>query len=230
MEVVKPLKIPFSMLVSASSSSGKTHLVRDLVINHYRMFDTPAISEIVWLYHPRAFDENLAQQLKAALTIPIRFIEGFPAAALSEGTLFESDNNATKLLVLDDIVATALRSPVFIELFTVMSHHNNICVIGILQNLHAHTAQHRQLMNNIIRNLSYLVLFPDRRNMSTVKQVARTYFHAEEYKLIKPFKQLIESKEKYLYMVIDFIDLDMPVKFNTLRPTDDAYYFTFPSM
>ena len=230
MTFITPLQVPFSMLVAASSNSGKTHLVRDLILNHYRMFEKP-ITEVVWLYHKRAYDEDLVKQLTEELNVPIRFIEGFPAKAISEGTLFESNNSAAKLLVLDDIVVAALRShrDLFTELFTVMSHHNNICIIGILQNLHADTAGQRQIMNNIIRNLSYVVLFPDRRNLSALKQIARTYFNGEEQKLIAPFKELIESKQKYLYMVIDFIDMDMPVKFNTLRPTDDAYFFTFPS-
>ena len=230
MSSISLLKVPFTMLVAASTNSGKTHLVRDMILNHYRLFERP-IDEIVWLYHPRAFDEDLAQQLKRDLNLPIRFIEGFPSKAIEQGTLFEADNKAVKMLVVDDLVATALRShtALFLELHTIISHHNNICVVGILQNLHADTASQRQIMNNIIRNLSYVVLFPDRRNLGALKQIARTYFNGEEYKLIAPFKQLIDSKEKYNYMLIDFIDLDMPVKFNTLRPTDKPYFFTFPS-
>ena len=228
MNIVKPLKVPFAMLVAASSNSGKTHLVRDLILNHHLLFEKP-VFEIVWLYHKRAYDETLVQELQAGLSVPVRFIEGFPAKDISEGRLFESDNNTIKLLVLDDVIVSALRSPVFIEMFTVMSHHNNMCIIGILQNLHADTAGQRQIMNNIIRNVSYVVLFPDRRNLAACKQIARTYFNGEEHKLVEPFKHLIESKQKYLYMVIDFIDMDNPVKFNCLRPTDDAYHFTFTS-
>ena len=226
MSTISPLKVPFTMLVAASSNSGKTHLVRDMIINHYRLFERP-IDEIVWLYHPRAFDEELMQQLKRDLNVPIRFIEGFPSKAIEEGSLFNADNKAVKLLVVDDLVATALRTPIFLELHTIMSHHNNICVVGIMQNLHADTPSQRQMINNIIRNLSYIVLFPDRRNLGALKQIARTYFNGEEYKLVQPFKQLIDSKEKYNYMLIDFIDLDLPVKFNTLRTTDKPYYFKF---
>lgn len=228
MNTVKPLKVPFALLCAASSGSGKSHLVRDLILNHYRMFEKPLV-EIVWLYHKRAYDTQLVKQLETGLDIPIRFIEGFPAKEIAEGTLFNSDNDAIKLLVMDDIVVSAMRSPVFIEMFTIMSHHNNMCIIGILQNMHSETSATRQIMNNIIRNVSYVVLFPDRRNMQACKQIARTYFSDEEYKLNEPFKHLIESKQKFIYMVIDFVDADIPVKFNTLRPTDDSYYFTFPS-
>lgn len=222
MKKVQPLVTPFCMLIAASSKSGKTVLASDLIVKHYLMFDEP-IEEAVWLYHKRAFNGELFQKLEAQLKFPIRFIEGFPAEQLANGELFHSDDSANKLLIMDDVVVGALRSPVFIDLFTIISHHSRINVIGIIQNLHADTASQRQIMNSIIRNLSYIVLFPDRRNMAACKQVARTYFNGEESKLLEPFKYLIKNGKKHDYMVIDFVDKDDPIKFNTLRSTDDAF-------
>jgi molybdopterin-guanine dinucleotide biosynthesis protein len=218
------LTTPFSMLVAASSKSGKTALVKDILINHYFVFDKP-ISEIVWAYHPGSRDDDLFSDLKNSLAIPITFVEGFPEKQIKDATLFRKSTES-KCLVLDDTVVSALKCPSFIDLFTVLSHHQNINVIAVLQNLHADTSSQRQIMNNVIRNVTYLVLFPDRRQVNACKQIARTYFAGEEEKLMRPFRHLIESKIKYNYMVIDFNDDDNPIKFNALRETDEAFVFT----
>ena len=215
------LTTPSSFLVASNSKAGKTQLVRDLLIKHYWMFDKP-LEEVVWLYHKNARDEALVADLQQNLNIPIQFVEGFPAEDIAEGRLFNT--SGLKCLVLDDVVISALKSPVFIDLFTVLSHHQSIVVIAILQNLHADTAGQRQIMNNIIRNLSYVVLFPDRRQMAACKQLARTYFSGEEDELVVPFRHLIHSKEKYNYMLIDFEEAS--VRFNCLRPTDAAFKYS----
>ena len=212
------------MIIAASTNSGKTLLARDLITNHYRMFDKP-LDEVVFLYHQHGRDDELFKYLKDNLNVPIRFVEGFPASDIIEGKLFKSDKKASKCLILDDVVGTALRSPIFIDLFTVMSHHDNISVIAIMQNLHAETASMRQVMNNIIRNVSYLVLFPDRRQLATIRQIARNYYNGEEYRLLQPFKRLIEEKNKHDYMLIDFISDVCPIRFNCLRPSDKTYFF-----
>jgi hypothetical protein len=217
------LSTPFTMLIAASSKSGKTDLVKDILINHYFMFDKP-VSEIVWAFHPGSRDDILFNKLSSSLTVPIKFVEGYPEHLITTATLFQKSNE-TKCLVLDDIVVTALKRPSFIDLFTVLSHHQNINVIAVLQNLHADTSSQRQIMNNVIRNLTYLVLFPDRRQLNACRQIARTYFPGEENKLMGPFKHLIDSKLKYNYMVIDFNDDDNPVKFNALRETDESFVF-----
>lgn len=220
------LVTPFSMLVAASSNSGKTQLVRDLLLSHYMMFDHP-IHEVVWCYHKNAYDKKLFDGLAAQLNVPITFIEGFPAIDIESGNLFKTSKDQLKCLVLDDIVPSALKSSLFLDLFTVLSHHQSLVVIAILQNLHANTSSQRQLMNNIIRNVSYLVLFPDRRQMNACKQVARTYFNGEEYRVVEPFKHLIENNKKFHYMVVDFVDPIAPVKFNSLREDGEKYIFTF---
>lgn len=220
----KQLVTPFTMLVAATSKAGKSRLVRDLLVNHYRMFDKP-LEEIVWCYHQNAKDDKLINHLKTNLDIPISFVEGFPADAVADGSLFGCSPGDLKCIVLDDVVVSALRSPVFINLFTILSNHSNLVVIAILQNVYADTASQRQIMNNVIRNTSYVVVFPDRRQVSACRQIARNYFNSEEHRLLEPFKFLIDGKQKHHYMVIDFVDYDTPVKLNCLRPTDEMFCF-----
>lgn len=220
----KPLVTPFCLIVAASSNSGKTRLVVDLLTEHYIMFDHP-VSEVVWCYHRNAFDDNLFSHLKTNMNVDVRFIEGFPETDLAAGNLFKANQSKLKCIVLDDIVPSAVKSPVFTDLFTVLSHHQNLIVIAILQNLHANTSTQRQLMNNIIRNVSYIALFPDRRQMNACKQIARTYFSGDEHRLVEPFKQLIENNNKYHYMLIDFIDPILTVRLNALRSESEKYTY-----
>ena len=210
------------MLVAASSKQGKSYLVRDILLNHYSLIDKP-LESIIWLYHKNSRDDELFETLKKELNVPIEFMEGFPAEEISQEKLFKGDG--LKCLVLDDVVTTALKSPVFVDLFTVISHHSNVCIIAILQNIFCETSGQRQIMNNIIRNLTYLVLFPDRRQMAACKQIARTYFNGEEYKLVRPFKELIDTGQKHTYMLIDLENAN--IRFNCLRPTDEAFAYVF---
>jgi hypothetical protein len=210
------------MLVAASSKRGKTQLVRDLVINHYRLFDKP-LDSVIWLYHPNARDDELFDYLKDKLNVPITFKEGFPVDEIADGSLF--DKRKLNLIVLDDVVPSAVRSPVFTDLFTVISHHQNVCVIAIMQNIHCETAGQRQLMNNVIRNLTFLVLFPDRRQLAACKQVSRTYFNGEEYKLLRPLQALIDEGDRFSYMLVDLENAK--VCFNCLRPAERPFEFKF---
>ena len=225
------LKTPFTMLVAASSNSGKTRLVRDILVNHNITMDR-AIDEICWLHHKNARDETMFADIKKEVNIPIRFIEGYPDDRVSSSTLFDAGSRL-KCLVIDDIVQSAIRFPSFMELFTVISHHESIIVIAIVQNLYADTPAQRQLINNLIRNCSYLVLFPDRRSLAVCRQVANTYFTGEQHRLLQPFKSLMSpaAENKYQYMVIDFINKDdnLQVRFNGLRPDEECFYFTFSS-
>ena len=219
---------PFSILISASTNAGKTLLARDLIVNHYLMFDKPIV-ECVWLHHRNARNDELFKDLTMNLTIPITFKEGFDAQAqdIADGTLFQCEKDQLKCLVIDDLVSTALKSQAFIDLFTIQSHHQSIVVVGILQCLYGDTPSQRQVMNSVIKNASYIVLFPERRQTQVCKQIARYFFPGEEYKLMLPFLRLIEEKKKHSYMLVDFIGSDMPVRFNCLRPTDTKEFFTF---
>lgn len=225
------LHAPFTMLVAASSNSGKTKLVRDLVVNNMLTMDK-RIDELVWLHHKNAKDEELIRDITGSMNIPVRFIEGYPDGEISDSSLFTADSKQLKCLVIDDIVHNAIRSPSFTELFTIISHHENMIVIGILQNLYAYTPSQRQQINNIIRNCSYLVLFPERRSLAACRQIATAYFSGEQYRLLEPFKAVMkDSAARYQYLVIDFLnqDEDMQVRLNGLRPMEKSYNFTFSS-
>ena len=222
------LRTPFTMLVAASSNSGKTKLIRDLVVNNKLTMDKP-IDELIWLHHKNAKDDELIRDISSSMNVPVRFIEGYPEGEISNSTLFKTDG--LKCLVIDDIVHNAIRSASFTELFTIISHHENMIVIAILQNLYAYTPAQRQQINNVIRNCSYLVLFPERRSLASCRQLANAYFSGEQYRLLEPFKSVMKDKEEYQYLVIDFLcqNEDMQVRLNGLRPKEKSYNFTFSS-
>ena len=85
--------------------------------------------------------------MKRAIYPPVEFIQGIPAK-LGEDTFVSTlDNN---IIVLDDLMSTASKDSRITELFTEGSHHRNLSVIYINQNLyHSKDPLHRDAIVTI---------------------------------------------------------------------------------
>ena len=75
---------------------------------------------------------------------PIQFREGLPQLAD-----YSSDNEKIKLLILDDLIRDS-SSDVILDLFTKGSHHKNISIIFVTQNVfHKRKAQREISLNQV---------------------------------------------------------------------------------
>jgi len=114
-------KHPFSCIVSRPSGSGKTSFVKRLLLNlRYLCTEPYCDGGIVWCY-----DEKSA--VPSHLPGYVRLYKGVPED-------FGSANCEPSLVILDDLL-TDVYSKQVCELFTRGSHHRNISVILITQNL-----------------------------------------------------------------------------------------------
>jgi hypothetical protein len=117
-------KHPFCMMVCGPSRSGKTKWVAKLLKNRYEMIDT-AVDSILYCY---AHWQPTYAEVKIDVS-GITFQRGLP----SEQELEEMNDC---LIVIDDLMNEAVKDPSLLNAFTEGSHHKNISVVFLMQNIY----------------------------------------------------------------------------------------------
>ncbi|GFR20952.1 uncharacterized protein TNCT_568061 [Trichonephila clavata] len=114
----------------------------------------------------------------------IDFVEGLP----------ENYENVD-LIVIDDLMHRLNEQ--ISELFTVVSHHRNIIVILLLQNLFPKF----KLMRDISLNSHYIILFKNSRDMSQINCFARQLYPRNSQFLTDAY--IKATTHAYGYLVVD---------------------------
>ena len=138
-----PLKSASNIIIGGPSQSGKTELVYKLINNSNDLFESP-FDKIYYFY-------DVWQNGFNNLNNEVELIQGLP----DENFLRELEPTMHKLMVLDDQQLNALNSSIIAEIFTKYSHHKNLSVILILQNLF-HQGKYSR---DISLNTHYFILF-----------------------------------------------------------------------
>ena len=138
------LKHPFTCVIAGPTGSGKTQFVKRLLLDDRAIQPPP--ERVVWCYgeYQDAYDQL------ASLDPRLHFVEGFP-----DDLLQGLDRRRRNLIVIDDLMSEVGNSDKVVDLFTKGSHHRNLSVVLILQNLF-----HRgKAMRTVSLNAHYMVLF-----------------------------------------------------------------------
>lgn len=139
------LQHPSTTLIVGPSKTGKTTLAREII--RRRLYE-PNVQKIKWCYSyfaPWFLEEP-----------NIEFIQGLPET-------YEKDD----LIVIDDMMLRLNEK--IADLFTAASHHCNVSVILILQNLFPRA----RMMRDISLNTNYIILFENPRDRNQVSCLAR---------------------------------------------------------
>ena len=99
------------------------------------------------------------------------------------------------LVILDDLMTSSAKDPRMNELFTEGSHHRNLSVIALNQNLYFNKDPTQR------RNCHYLVLFNNPVDQQPVMTLARQMYPGNHQHLVRRFKEA--TSKPYGYMVID---------------------------
>ena len=168
---------PSNCLVSGPSSSGKTFFVKKLIDD--KMFD-PMPKTILYCYGSY---QPLFNSMKN-----VQFEDGLPSN-------LSSLNNA--LVIIDDLMAELANDSRLSKLFTKGSHHQNLSVIFITQNLFHQGKE----MRNVHLNSHYMVLFKNPRDKSQIMHLANQMYPGKA----KAFQQAFidATSPKYGYLFID---------------------------
>lgn len=182
------LKHPFTCTVAGPTISGKTQFVFRLIRHADEMIDPPP-ERILYCYGE--FQPSFAEFPQ------VEFHEGLPDVGRFDGRF-------RVLLILDDLMNEADQN--VCNIFTKLSHHRNVSVVFVTQNLF-HRNKHVRTMN---LNTHYLVLFKNPRDVGQVAILARQMYPGKSKFLVEAFRDA--TREPHGYLLID------------LKPeTDESY-------
>jgi len=180
-------KHPFTCMLAGPSKSGKTTLLEKILINNQLLIDKPP-TRIVYCYTTW---QSIFDELKKSVYPSIEFQTGLPDI----DTFNPNENN---LLILDDLMKECGKDPSICKIFTIDSHHKNISVFFIAQNLFFRERNFR----TISLNCNYIILFNNPRDRTQISYLSRQMFPEQPKFLLECFKDAVESKP-YGYLLID---------------------------
>lgn len=192
---------PSTCLISGPTGSGKSVYVKKLI--EHRMF-LPMPEKIIYCYG--AF-QPLFNTMKDVI-----FEEGLPS-------YLNDIRNA--LVIVDDLMSELGGDTRLSNLFTKGSHHRNISIIFVVQNLFHQGKE----MRSINLNSHYLVLFKNPRDKSQITHLSRQMFPGKN----KSFQEIFQDATKPLfgYLFLDFHPMtDERLRMRTgIFPGDKHYVY-----
>ena len=148
-------------MVAGMTGSGKTVWVQSLLQRAQTVIDQPP-ERIIWCYSQwqPAYNQLL-------MMIPtIEFVKGIPESLENDYNI----RNIRNLIVIDDQMIEAGKDNRIVNLFTKGSHHRNLSVIYIVQNLFHQGKGNR----SISLNSHYLVIFKNSRDKLQMLTLSQT--------------------------------------------------------
>jgi hypothetical protein len=181
------LQSPFTMLIAGPTSCGKSHLVFDIISNAQALI-TPQVHDITYCY------SQWQPGFKEMQDLGVKFHQGLQ----SREELFDESRDTSKhsMLIIDDLLDPEY-APLAKDLFIKGSHHLNMNVIFITQNLFFANKDFRTLS----LNAHYLVVFKNPRDMSQISYISRQAFPSQPSFLTQVYNS--ETQKRHSYIVLD---------------------------
>jgi hypothetical protein len=200
-------KQPFTCIISGPTGSGKTSFCIRFLQNFDRLCTEPDFGgDIMWYYSEKSAVPSNQLDL---LGKRVRIHEGLP-------TTFGHPQGKPSLIILDDLFNQVYSEQVC-DLFTKGSHHRQVSVILITQNLFYQGKHWR----DISLNAKYLVLLKNFRDKTQSTYLARQVHPQNSASLYEAY--LDATKEPHGYFISDFAqDIDNLLTFRTYVFPDEG--------
>lgn len=179
------LKSNFLMVIAGPSNSGKSTFCKQLLLNYSSLFEGELNDVFIFC----GSSDTSFQDIEDKVPFQITIIEGLPDN-LTEYIKPKS------LYIFDDLQQECAQNKSLSDFFSKYSHHNELSVLLILQNLFSKGSERVTML----RNAHYLVLFNNPLDQSVIHTMSRR-IDPDNYKKLKGM--LISVVEKYRYILID---------------------------
>jgi hypothetical protein len=170
------LKHPFTCIVAGPSGSGKTVFTTRLIENAKILIE-PAPERILWCY---GVYQTFFNDVKN-----VEFHEGLPNLEVFDG-------RQRTLLILDDLMHET--DDRVSQIFTRVSHHKNVSVLYLTQNLFYGSKQNRTMS----LNSHYLVLFKNARDATQISHLAGQMYPGKSKFMIESYRDATSNPFSYL--------------------------------
>ena len=181
---VIPFLSPTTITISGPTGSGKSTFVFRLIENNAEMFKV----EPERIYYFYTVWQPLFEKISNK---NVTFLQGLPDSE----TIQSISNDKHNLIILDDMQIKAMNDPYIANLFSRESHHRNLTVILLLQNLF-HQGKYSR---DVSLNSHYFILFKNIRDTNQIKVLGNQL--GIKNKLENAYKDVIQ--ESYSYLVLD---------------------------
>lgn len=146
----------------------------------------------------------------------IEFREGLP-----KPEDYSRDPHSKKLIIIDDLMRESSNS-VICDLFTKGSHHKNISVMFITQNIF-HKGTHSR---DISLNSSYIILFKNPRDRAQIQHLARQIYPEDSKFLQEAYQDATTKGHGYLMIDCKQSTLD-EFRFRSCIFPDEEFQFVY---
>lgn len=174
-----PIKTNFTLCISGPSNSGKSSLCVRLLNNAAQMFDKE-FGKIYWILgDPNAKPQHLSTK--------VEFLNEMP-------NIFRNESSSGTLYVLDDSMFDLNKNIAY--LFARTSHHQNISVIFITQNIF-HQSKYAR---DISLNFSHICVMKNPRDSAQFSHLSKQLYPQASNELLRVYKDATEEPYSYLFV------------------------------
>ena len=178
------LNSPFTAVVAGPTGSGKTEMLFNLIRNKENVCTDPPV-EVVYCYG--AWQEKFERLMEETGT---KFHRGLPNVERD----IANDGNP-RWLIIDDLMEEGSGKTQTNDLYTKHSHHRNISVFFVVQNLF------KKENRTLSLNTHYLFLFKNPRDKQVVVSLAKQAFPGKVAGVRKAYEMATE--EPFSCLLID---------------------------
>lgn len=181
------LPLNFKMLVSGSSSTGKSTFVSNILANDNGLMEF-SFEKVVYLQGVETLASKALQSKYGKNMIAFK---GIP----KEDVLLPLCKNEERtVLIIEDLDELAYESSLVSKIFKAYSHHLGFSVIMSTQNMFCAGKERLTL----VRNATHLVLFPNYLDLTVVRLVAQRVHPENPKALVRLFDSLVSRPYGYL--------------------------------
>lgn len=183
---------PSCFWLAGPTGSGKSYFTRTLIRNRDVMFQS---KPVVVHYAFKEWQSSLFGEMQRK--DGVHFHQGLPSTEQIK-TWSQEVGGRHMLLVLDDLQHEVCTNSEMASVFSVLSHHCNISVLFLVQNVFAQGRASR----DACLNCHYLILFNSKRDLLQVSNLARQICPGKNTFFMSAYEDAVSSR-KYKYLVID---------------------------